>query len=36
VLWSEYEKPAKSNSDADLNRTAERIAKKLSEKPSGK
>ena len=32
VLWSEHEKPARSNSDADLNRTAERIVKKLSAK----
>ena len=37
VLWSEYEKPPRSNSDADLNRAAERIAKKISgAPPSGK
>jgi hypothetical protein len=30
VLWSEYQKPARSNSDADLNRAAERITKKIS------
>jgi hypothetical protein len=30
VLWSEYEKPARSNSDADLNHTAQQIAKKIS------
>jgi hypothetical protein len=34
VLWSAHEKPPKSNSDADLNRTAERIAKQLSPKSS--
>jgi hypothetical protein len=36
VLWSEYEKPARSNSDADLNHTAERIAKKISGPKSAK
>ena len=30
VLWSDYEKPPRSNSDRDLNRTAEEIAKKIS------
>jgi hypothetical protein len=30
VLWSDYQKPPRSNSDGDLNRTAEQIAKKLS------
>jgi hypothetical protein len=29
VLWSQYQKPSGSNSAADLNRTAERIAKRL-------
>lgn len=32
VLWSAYQKPPRSNSDADLNRSAEQIAKKLSGK----
>jgi len=32
VLWSDYQKPPRSNSDGDLNRTAEQIAKKLSSK----
>jgi hypothetical protein len=35
VVWSDYQKPPRSNSDADLNRTAEEIAKKISG-PSGK
>jgi hypothetical protein len=35
VLWSDYQKPPNTNSDTDLNRTAEQIAKKLSG-PSGK
>jgi|SRR5579863_4546721 len=35
VLWSDYQKPPRSNSDADLNHTAEEIAKKISA-PSGK
>src|SRR5580658_8267666 len=35
VLWSDYQKPPRSNSDGDLNRTAEEIAKKISG-PSGK
>jgi hypothetical protein len=30
VLWSDYQKPPSSNSDHDLNRTAEQIAHKLS------
>jgi hypothetical protein len=30
VLWSDYQKPPRSNSDEDLNRTAEEIAKKIS------
>jgi hypothetical protein len=30
VLWSDYQKPPRSNSDRDLNRTAEEIAKKIS------
>lgn len=30
VLWSDYQKPPHSNSDKDLNRAAEQIAKKLS------
>jgi hypothetical protein len=30
VIWSEYQKPPHSNSDGDLNHTAEQIAKKLS------
>jgi len=30
VLWSEYQKPPRSHSDHDLNRTAEEIAKKLA------
>jgi hypothetical protein len=32
VLWSDYQKPPRSNSDSDLNRAAEQIAKKLSSK----
>ncbi|HEX4135448.1 MAG TPA: hypothetical protein VHY84_12615 [Bryobacteraceae bacterium] len=32
VLWSDYQKPPNSNSDHDLNRTAEQIAHKLSSK----
>jgi hypothetical protein len=32
VLWSDYQKPPRSNSDHDLNRAAEQIAKKLSGK----
>ena len=32
VLWSDYQKPPRSNSDTDLNRAAEQIAKKLSSK----
>jgi hypothetical protein len=32
VLWSDYQKPPKSNSDDDLNRTAEQIARKISGK----
>jgi hypothetical protein len=32
VLWSDYQKPPRSNSDGDLNRAAEQIAKKLSSK----
>jgi len=32
VLWSEYQRPPRSNSDRDLNRTAEEIVKKLSGK----
>jgi hypothetical protein len=32
VLWSDYQKPPRSNSDGDLNRAAEQIAKKLSGK----
>jgi hypothetical protein len=32
VLWSDYQKPPRSNSDGDLNRAAERIAKMLSGK----
>src|SRR5580698_5304840 len=35
VLWSDYQKPPRSNSDGDLNRAAEQIARKLSG-PSGK
>jgi hypothetical protein len=30
VLWSDYQKPPRSNSDSDLNRTAEQIARKIS------
>lgn len=30
VLWSDYQKPPRSHSDHDLNRTAEEIAKKLA------
>jgi hypothetical protein len=32
VLWSDYQKPPRSNSDRDLNHAAEEIAKKLSGK----
>lgn len=32
VLWSDYQKPPRSNSDSDLNRAAERIADKISSK----
>jgi hypothetical protein len=32
VLWSDYQKPPNTNSDHDLNRTAEQIAKRLSGK----
>lgn len=32
VLWSEYHRPQRSNSDRDLNRTAEEIVRKLSGK----
>ena len=32
VLWADYQKPPRSNSDGDLNRAAEQIAKKLSGK----
>jgi hypothetical protein len=32
VLWSDYQKPPRSNSAGDLNHAAERIAKKLSSK----
>jgi hypothetical protein len=32
VVWSDYQKPPNSNSDHDLNRTAEQIAHKLSSK----
>jgi hypothetical protein len=35
VLWSDYQKPPRSNSDKDLNRAAEQIVKTLSG-PSGK
>jgi hypothetical protein len=35
VLWSDYQKPPRSNSDSDLNHAAEQIARKLSG-PSGK
>ena len=31
VLWSDYQKPANSTSDRDLNRQADRIVRKLSE-----
>jgi hypothetical protein len=34
VLWSDYQKPPRSNSDEDLNRTAEEIAKKISGPPA--
>ena len=30
VLWSDHQKPPRSNSDEDLNRTAEEIARKIS------
>jgi len=30
VLWSGYQKPPRSNSDRDLNRAAEEIARKIS------
>ena len=32
VLWSDYQKPPRTNSDSELNRTAEQIAKKLLSK----
>jgi hypothetical protein len=32
VLWSDYQKPPNTNSDHDLNRAAEQIAKRLSGK----
>jgi len=32
VLWSDYQKPPRSNSDSDLNRAAEQIARKISGK----
>jgi hypothetical protein len=32
VVWSDYHKPPRSNSDHDLNRTAEEIARQLSGK----
>jgi hypothetical protein len=32
VLWSDYQKPPRSNSDSDLNRAAEQISRKLSSK----
>jgi len=32
VIWSDYQKPPRSNSDDDLNHEAERIAKKLLSK----
>jgi hypothetical protein len=32
VLWSDYQKPPPSDSDSDMNRTAEQITKKLSGK----
>jgi hypothetical protein len=32
VLWSDYQKPPRSNSDSDLNHAAEQIARKLSSK----
>jgi hypothetical protein len=32
VIWSDYQKPPRSNSDEDLNHEAERIAKKLLSK----
>jgi hypothetical protein len=32
VLWSDYQKPPHSNSDGDLNRTAEHIVQKISGK----
>jgi hypothetical protein len=34
VLWSIYEKPPKSTSPRDLNRTAHRIAKQIAGKPN--
>jgi hypothetical protein len=30
VLWSDYQEPPRSNSDRDLNRAAEQIARKIS------
>ena len=30
VLWSDYQKPPRTDSDRDLNRTAEEIARKIS------
>jgi len=38
VLWSEHHKPAKSNTDRDLNRAAEQIAREITapEKTSAK
>jgi hypothetical protein len=35
VLWSDHENPPGSNSDRNLNHEAERIVKKLREKPAG-
>jgi hypothetical protein len=32
VLWSDYQKPPRSNADSDLNRAAEQIAQKISGK----
>lgn len=34
VLWSDHQKPPRSNSDEDLNRTAEEIARKISGSPA--
>jgi hypothetical protein len=36
VLWSDYQKPANSSSDKDLNNTAAQIAKKIAGPPLGK